>query len=499
VEYLGVTFDSGLTWRRHIDRIVSKSRKRVNFMRSIAGKSWGCHTESQLVLFKSIVRPILEYGSFMFLTSAGTYQVRLRRVQWAALRVALGSFPSSPNAAVEVITQVEPLVVRFERLARNYLLRNFVGRSHPATEAMTALVGRTNNKFVQLFEQQMGTASRLTLGPEEDLFDPVDSYRANVDIDLVKHIPKRATLHAAEANEVFDRYLLQHYEDFEVVYTDGSKMESGVGASFVHGDCQRRIRLSAVSSNYIAEMTALYYAVEHIGTHPKERFVVATDSLSCLQRLDSPGYRSDDPALLRRIRHSLESMRAQGKQVWFLWCPSHKGLRGNEQADVVASEACESGYDSFLFQEKHCLRTRINDEAVQQWQIMWDNAPTGRFTYSICPRVGVKPWFKGLDLPRSVLVTNTRILLNHYGLGGHMARFSIVDSPICACGEDYETVNHVLWHCPLRQDGREDFVRALTNSGIITGDVRNLFSSKDTPAESYIRVHTFLRRHRVNL
>ena len=45
-KYLGVVFDSWLTWADHIKRIVDKCKKVINVMRCLAGRDWGASCSS---------------------------------------------------------------------------------------------------------------------------------------------------------------------------------------------------------------------------------------------------------------------------------------------------------------------------------------------------------------------------------------------------------------------------------------------------------------------
>jgi ribonuclease HI len=287
--------------------------------------------------------------------------------------------------------------------------------------------------------------------------------------------------------------------DFQLIYTDGSRKEDGVGASFVHDDFHRKLRLMPDTSNYVAEMTALYAALEYVQTLPVGKFAMVSDSLSTLQRLSVPGYKSGDPALLSGLRYLLISLRSQGFSVCFLWCPSHKGIEGNECADRLAKDAVSTGEPSMLSAEVHGLLSELRESKRALWQERWDTESTGRYTFSLLPQVPSESWFRHVDLPRSVIVTNSRIMLNHNRLNCHLNRFNIVESALCSCGEDYETVDHVLWCCPLRENGRSDFNARLINLGLITGDTRSLYTQKSFSPEIYIRIHTFLRRHDVRL
>jgi hypothetical protein len=53
----------------------------MQFMKSIGGTSWGSDPDNILILFKRIVRLVLEYGYVCFAEMAETYLKKLDRVQ----------------------------------------------------------------------------------------------------------------------------------------------------------------------------------------------------------------------------------------------------------------------------------------------------------------------------------------------------------------------------------------------------------------------------------
>jgi hypothetical protein len=65
-KYLGIIFDRKLTWRLHAEYIHQICHARVNFMKRIVGQSWGAHPACLLVLNKSTVQSVIEYGGVCF-------------------------------------------------------------------------------------------------------------------------------------------------------------------------------------------------------------------------------------------------------------------------------------------------------------------------------------------------------------------------------------------------------------------------------------------------
>jgi hypothetical protein len=58
-KYLGIIFDRKLTWRLHAENIQRRCHARVNFMKSIAGQSWGAHPACLLVFFIKVLSGLL--------------------------------------------------------------------------------------------------------------------------------------------------------------------------------------------------------------------------------------------------------------------------------------------------------------------------------------------------------------------------------------------------------------------------------------------------------
>ena len=253
------------------------------------------------------------------------------------------------------------------------------------------------------------------------------------------------------------------------------------------------------TSSYIAEVTALYKAVEHLKKHNGRKYVLATDSLSCVQRLSNASVSDRDPEIFLLLRKAAKELLMFGYELVFLWCPAHKGIPGNDKADELAKWGTQNGLGLSFSLERDTVLSVVRAGSMLEWQKLWNDCKTGRYTYNLFPCVSSKPWFKKIKLPKNVIKTILRIILNHYALKSHLARFDIVDSPLCECSENYETVDHILWECNIRNAGREAFTQHIADLGLPTGDVRLLVSQNILVSEAAIRVHTFFRRHKLSI
>ena len=63
VKFLGVIFDQGLTWAAHINYIIDRCKVRLILMRAISGSSWGASRSILLIVYKALIRSVIDYGS----------------------------------------------------------------------------------------------------------------------------------------------------------------------------------------------------------------------------------------------------------------------------------------------------------------------------------------------------------------------------------------------------------------------------------------------------
>ena len=95
-------FDAKLTWEEHIKYIVTKCKKRLNLMRSLAGTSWGASKKCQLMIYRALIRSVIEYGSIAYESAAKSYKDSLQTTQNQALRIACGAIRGTPATALQV-------------------------------------------------------------------------------------------------------------------------------------------------------------------------------------------------------------------------------------------------------------------------------------------------------------------------------------------------------------------------------------------------------------
>ena len=89
VKFLGITFDSKLTFQKHFEEILGRCNTRYHRVRLIVNKKWGPGPSIILQIYKQCVRPIFEYGSLSTITMSDTITSKIQRLQNKFIRLAL--------------------------------------------------------------------------------------------------------------------------------------------------------------------------------------------------------------------------------------------------------------------------------------------------------------------------------------------------------------------------------------------------------------------------
>jgi ribonuclease HI len=106
------------------------------------------------------------------------------------------------------------------------------------------------------------------------------------------------------------------------IYIDGSKDGDRVTSAAVFGQQVYSTRLPSANSIFNAEDNAIILALKFVASSDKTKFMICSDSLSCLLAIES--CTTQNPFILK-IVEIYKSLVAIGKHVIFTWIPSHMG------------------------------------------------------------------------------------------------------------------------------------------------------------------------------
>ncbi|XP_067125642.1 uncharacterized protein [Centruroides vittatus] len=259
---------------------------------------------------------------------------------------------------------------------------------------------------------------------------------------LAKYLPHPANRCTVNVKDV--------YQVKTEIYTDGSRVDSGTGASFVVYEFKEKVynelfTLESYCFIYQAELLAIEKAVDWcIINHWQEGIRINTDSRSALEAMMD---RSSTHAQVFGI-HSMLRDNHLVDQIHFKWVRAHAGIIGNERADYLAKEVAKEDVRIFYSVPMSWVKKELSTLTIRKWQEGWIQCDKGRRTFAFLPnveeRIGQMSWFK---MQRTMMVC----LSGHDGLGAYKQRFNLSDESTCVCEEEVVTLEHLVYYCPQWQ------------------------------------------------
>jgi hypothetical protein len=296
VKFLGLIFDRKLTFASHIQYLKQRCMKALNLLRVVAHMDWGADSATLLKLYRSHVRSKLDYGCVVYGSARPWLLQTLDRVQNAALRTCLGAFRTSPISSLHVEAGEMPLKLRREKLALQYMLKLKSNPNNPAHNCVFSTDFKTHFESRPHIIPTFGIRLQSQLSDVGVDMNCIARYRVpDTPPWLLRDAQFDYTLHDIGCKsdtppEVFRarfNEVIAVYGGYSRMYTDGSKEDAAVAAAAVTESAVLVKRLPDHSSIFSAEARAILLALDAAMQSANDRFVVLSDSLSCLQAIQN--------------------------------------------------------------------------------------------------------------------------------------------------------------------------------------------------------------------
>ena len=86
----------------HIDYLIDRCKVRLNLMRAISRSTWGASRSILLIVYKALIRSVVDYESMGYDSAAVNTKEKLNRLQGQALRICCGSLLGTARASLQV-------------------------------------------------------------------------------------------------------------------------------------------------------------------------------------------------------------------------------------------------------------------------------------------------------------------------------------------------------------------------------------------------------------
>ena len=446
VKYLGVIFDKGLTWKPHISQLRVRAFKTLDLLKHFTNKKWGADCISLLRLYIMLLKPMIEYGIEIFSSAAKTYMHQIEVLQNSAIRTATGAFKSSPIPSIHSYSGIKPLKYFIETKMLNYYLRVKVNELHPLHEILNdEHPPKSYLTRAKLLVQEYDL--NLNLLDAEPYPDDPPWGRKNIEICTEMFEYKRNRNTQQEMKYRYEQHLMQHNEQLNI-YTDGSKIDNGVGYSYSIEDNIISATISPIATIFTAELLAILDAIIYVKNNINHLHInIITDSKSAIQAIDKLNNRN--PIVNQIILETTQS----DKLINLCWVPSHCGVPGNEAVDNAARTAASNAIISNRKIPRDDFKTYIKQTSKMRWKNSWQ-AINGNKLRHIKDSTTPLPLshFKDRLWERVVC----RIRIGHTALT-HGFLMSNEAPPQCQHCSVPLTVHHIIMICPHYAIARRNF------------------------------------------
>lgn len=454
-KFLGLTIDRKLSWAPHITRLKETCQADLRLLSIISYRGFGADYTTLRRLYTALLRPKLEYGSFIFSAAAACHLRALDRVQNAALRIILGALRCTRVANLEAEANLPPLTFRRSMLLAKYASRVLTIATHPSAIALRnycphglyevsprplPVTGRAYEEF-----QTLGIPYRCI---------PAASVRpkhcfAALPISTSLHVNYKSDHSSSQWRALFQELMEGQYAGWSDIYCDGSLRQGQVACAVWSPTFKLLSRLPSVCSVFTAELCAIYYALRFIVNKPG-KYVIFSDSLSSIHSLRS--CQTSTNYYVSRIQALLTTFSSGSLSLE--WVPSHMGIPGNEAADTLAEEALSLPIPAHFLLPTDDIARKIDHHYANAWQHSW--------TASANPFARTKPLLGSSvqeELPRRSQIVLTRLRLQTCLLS-HGHHFTKTPRAQCTHCSESLTIQHALLDCPQYNTQRQ----ALHNS-----------------------------------
>jgi ribonuclease HI len=473
-KYLGVIFDQELRFKSHLQHVIKKGTNAAMALSSITKSTWGAPYTYVRQLFQAVVAPRTDYAAIIWHrpkddgSTAGTNQIRkLTTVQRLAMKAILGCYRTTPTAAMEIESGLQPPWIRLQTKTLLATTRmQSLSTKHPIQEWLTnalrtrtACISHRSNleNILQQFPYMCTRIETIETHIRPPWWTPTAKIKIGTTKDSAKNEHDKTQTHL-DAMTV-------------TIYTDGSGIEGKIGAaaynSVTNKASHQHLGSEAQFNVYTAELTAIHLAIKQLWNHCEcWTCRIYSDSQAAIQAIDHPRKQSGQ-TIIRDILKSMDEVtnKYTHLQIELIWIPGHAEIEGNERADTEAKKAAT---DPTLSQPhnykplKSARARHIKTAAKEQWKTVWsENVKTAtalrRITKGKHAKIGPS-LYNGIA-NRNGAATIAQLRTGHCGLNRYLHRFGIKGSPYCQCGYGKETVEHYLLECRNYREQRNKLRR----------------------------------------
>lgn len=457
--FLGIVFDSQLTFNKQLDITINKCRRRLQAVRKLRHATWAPSGRHIKMLYVALVESVLTYCAAAWYPRLSEVQLnKIDAFQAEAANVISGALSSTGRSVSINIAELLPCREIMSREAAIMYVRGFTRQDCQDPLYLAVRSGKSSWR-------QVGEHTCMEAGV----------FWENVDLEWSPFVDKSVDIHrflGRNLQIIFDEIPPAEVDLAAdvVLYTDGSAKhargscavaEFGGEGGGVIVDVEK---LRVVADSFTAEQRGIQIAVEHVENTAVrgKSYAILTDSLSNLMSLKSAGPRDRTEY---GILQSLVRICEAGNRITLRFVRAHKDTPGNEFVDSLASHAIEpSGFVPYVFRPiaLNLAKTRIVRQSKKSaTDKLFDSDLQGALWFRQNTGLEQNPTLKNKRSGGLFCTRSEEILYNQFrcgclwGLRG--PRENRDECPKCGVAD---STSHALFDCPFGARPRMELKRS---------------------------------------
>jgi len=448
IKYLGIYIDESLSFLHHASMAASQANRVLGSFNFLRHRSRGIPAHIAHHLTFTAILPAMFWASPAWWTGTPMMISTLKTTYNAIARWITGLPYNTRLTNLLTLSHLPPMEAYLDYLSLRYAIRlHFLPTYHALGQPSP---DPTTHPNLPGLHRLNALCKHLILGRLEDR---TSTSTADGIQKISSPNPDKTTC----PRELHQKWLHSLPDHTIIVYTDGSKLESGAtGCGWVIFNIgnQQLFRIGEGSCNlgnrcevYDAELHAVQEAASALFTitAPRSTIFFCIDNQAAIDTLQ---FNKDNHEYARHTLESTTKLRLLGWKMNTVWCPSHCGIPGNEHADKLAKLGT-----SLQISCRHSLTTKIwlqtqaRTQLLQRWK---EELPLSHPSFTFPSHLHGADW------------TDTRALWRVFSNRSPSDPPPNKTAEPCPCGQDLHTSHHLLRDCILLTEKRSKLQLATT-------------------------------------
>lgn len=457
VKLLGITIDNRLTFNKHFEILNQKNNTFLNILKIFTKAMGGAHPKTMITVYKSIFKSRYNYSLPLTPINSKTQNKKIQTMYNKGLRICLGLTNSTPVTAVIAECGELPAHLDNELITLKYICRQLYYNSEIGKQI------RSNNT-IEKFQQLFNKYESLQQIPK---LSKVDYKLKNLKVysDFSNHKDANNNYISKEFCELMNKY--KHHTR---IFTDGSKVQNSGGIGIFLDN--KNLPVSEISkcikeniSIKSIEIIAIHLAIQLAVQLKLSKVIILTDSKSSCTSIQKTFKEQNNKHYENEI--ILLAQANPETDIIIQWIPAHKGIMGNEIADLLAKQGSENQNQLEIKIPIEEMNTIIKKKLYNEWEIEFQQLTLNKGTYhkNIIQNISMKPWFQTSTLNSKNIKTISRLRTGHAFNKKYLHMIGKEHSPYCLVCNEIENNLHIIKNCQIYDNIRNKY-QLLTNKNL---------------------------------